>query len=470
MSRRRKDAIPLTVDVDGFDIPAVLRPPRSGRVCYEVRWKVDGGWKSRSTGQTVLCEAKRVARDIVRGNRVESSNGKASHSEAGLSFEQFEQVQEKHYGLSANQRKAAKTLAKFTTVWGDFKRFLEEERRGRIQTVQQVTEEVSLEYLEWLKAKAASAYGIKSKVAVLGAAWNRVRRGHPKSKKTISQAEKCSNNPWEEIRGELPQTPDTDPVQLNLEQGELQKLLAALDGRPVAQLLIKVSLFAAGRLEEMTLSQWDWVDDQGYVDIPDEVAKRGKGRVVRLPPSILSQLRAHRIPGSPYIFAGFTEELRRRSLRHSSRIREFHPGTYDLICKHVVKAAKKAGLDGVSHHALRRTAMELSDQGEEIKPTEESSKNLGTTTKNKQRFYVRKTHGKTYYLRADRLYESISMSLVALYPAAAVVLGVEDRFIPKPEESVREKVGRLLEEMASLSEDEVIELERQRASQRLKKG
>ena len=305
---------------------------------------------------------------------------------------------------------------------------------------------------------------------MLGAAWNRVRRGHPKSKKSVSDAEKCSGNPWEAIRSELPQTPETDPIQLNLERGELQKLLAALDGRPVAQLLVMASLWAAGRLEEMTLSQWDWIDGEGYLDIPDEVAKWKKGRVVRLPPGILARLKKCRVEGSPYIFAGFTEELRRLSPRHSGRIREFHPGTYDLICKHIVKAAKQARLVDISHHALRRTAMELSDQGHEMRASEESARNLGTTEENKNRWYVRKSHGTAFYKRADGLYESISRALANLYPAAAAVLEVEDRFMPKPEEPTREKVRRLLAEMASLSEEELLELERQRPAQRLKSG
>ena len=113
--------------------------------------------------------------------------------------------------------------------------------------------------------------------------------------------------------------------------------------------------------------------------------------------------------------------------------------------------------------------MELSDQGEEIKATDESSRNLGTTTKNKDGFYIRKSHGRTFYLRADRLYSGLSLALLH-YPAVAELMMVEDRFKSQPYEPAKKKVQRLLEEMESLSAEEVLELERQKAERRRKKG
>lgn len=458
---RSRDYIPLAVDIDGITIPALLIPPGDGRAAYYVRWKIGGKWTKRSTKQTVLHEARRVGADIARGKSPEDATPYTA-----LTFDRFVAVQEKHFAQRADKRKAAKTLRKFNTVWVDFKRFQDKEFRGRLHVIQQVTEQVALGYLAWLKKQDAAAHGIHSKVAVLRAAWNRVRRDHPKSKKTISDSEKVVGNPWEAIVGELPERPDKDPIQLDLANGDLQKLLKAFDGRPVAQLFLIVSLWSAGRLEEMTLAEWDWIDDDGYIDIPDETAKRGKGRVVRIPPGILGRLKAHRIDGSPYIFAGFIDEYRRLSKRHEERLKDYNPGTYDLICKHIVKAANRVGLEGVSHHALRRTAMELSDQGEEIKATDESSRNLGTTTKNKEGFYVRKSHGRTFYLRADRLYSGLSLALLH-YLAVAELMMVEDRFKPEPSQ---QKVQRLLDEEDALTAAEALELERQRAVRRKKKS
>ena len=128
-------------------------------------------------------------------------------------------------------------------------------------------------------------------------------------------------------------------------------------------------------------------------------------------------------------------------------------------------AVSIAGLNGVSHHALRRTAMELSDQGEEIKATDESAKNPGTTTKNKDGFYVRKSHGRTFYLRADRLYAGLSLALLQ-FPAVAELMMVEDRFKPKTVESVEEIAKRLVDEEENLSPEESLAVARERAARR----
>lgn len=461
---RSRSYIPLSVDIDGITIPAYLIEPGDGRAAYYVRWLLGGQWQKRSTKQTILHEARRVGADIVRGKLPQDSMPAST-----LSFDRFVQVQEKHYAQKAKQRKASKTLKKFRTVWADFLKFNAEVLRGRVHCIQQVTDQVALDYLAHLIKNKAAAHGIHSKFGALRAAWNRVCRGNPKAKRTIHDSEKVTGNPWEAIWGELPDLPETDPVQLDLGNGDLQKLLKAFDGRPVAQLFLVVSMWCAGRLEEMSLAEWDWVNDEGYIDIPDDVAKWGKGRVLRVPLAVMGQLKAYRVKGSKYLFAGFVEEYRRLSKRHGKRIRDYSSGTYDLICKHIVRAAKKVGLKGVSHHAIRRTTMELSDQGEEIKATDESSKNLGTTTKNKEGFYVRKSHGRTFYLRADRLYAGLSLALLH-YPAVADLMMVEDRFKPKPVEPSEEKVRRILEEMESLSADELLELERQKARRKRKGG
>jgi hypothetical protein len=136
--------------------------------------------------------------------------------------------------------------------------------------------------------------------------------------------------------------------------------------------------------------------------------------------------------------------LRRLSPRHAKRIREYHSGTYDLICKQIARKAKKVGLEEVTHHALRATAMELSDQGEELKASDRSAKNLGTTTRNKQGFYVRKSHGRTFYLRADNLYQSLTEAFRHL-PELSALLGVE----PAPTE-----VDVLMERIRQMTEAE----------------
>jgi len=454
----------MVVDIDGIPVPATLRPPGiGGRSCWHVRWKLHGRYTIRSTREPVLHEARRAAAAIIRGGVVPQA------TEEPLTFERFVMVQEKHYAQRANQRKASKTLEKFHTVWKDFKRFNESVLRGRVRVIQDVTDAVAQRYLEWLESKGAAAYGIRSKFGVLSGAWNRVRRDHRKCKKTISNHEKVTGNPWEAMSGELPEVPKKDPIQLDPDNGEFEKLYGAFDGRPVAQMLLVVSKWAAGRREEITYCQWDWIDDRGYIDIPDDIAKWGKGRVVRIPLAVLQRLKELKEPTSPLVFAGFREVYRRTS-KHGKRMLPTSPERlYEFVGEHISNAAKQLGLKGVTHHAIRRTAMELSDQGEEIKATDESSRNIGTTTKSKEGFYVRKSHGKTFYIRADRLYTALSFAMAA-DPALAGLLMVEDQFHQQRPEPVEERVRQLLEAMESLSPEELLELERQKANRRRKKG
>jgi hypothetical protein len=420
MSRPRgKNYIPLPVCIDGVEIPARLRPPHGARASYAVCWKIGGKWQEKSTRQTILHEARRVGEEIVRGKPAPSPHGGA------LKVDAFVRVQEKHFAKKAYKHKGEKSLKKFRGVWKDFVSFHEECIRSRLVSIQQVSVAIAIKYIEWLEGKNAEPWGIHSKRDTLRSAWNRVRKGHPRAKKDLHPDEMAVSNPWEEVEPHMPELPEPNPIQLRLEAGDFQKLHGAFHGRPVAQLFLMVSLWSAGRLEEMTLAEWGWVAEGGYIDIPDWVAKRGKGRVVRIPPSIMSALESHRVPGSQYLFAGFTEELRGLSQRHAKRIRPYHPGTYDLICKHIKQKADSVGLENVTHHALRRTAMELSDQGEELSATDRSSRNLGTTTKNKEGHYiVRKFHGRTFYLRADNLYAGISQAL-SHFPEVAQWVGVE---------------------------------------------
>jgi integrase len=416
---RGRGYIELVVDIDGIQIPASLREPKGKRATYSVRWKLGGQWHERTTGQTVLHEARRVGADIVRGKPVEIVG------DGRLTVDDFMEVQEKHFANNAHKHKGDKSLKKFNTDFANFRRFFREVVRSTLEHAQQVTNEVGVRYLEWLQAEGYEPWGIHSKVASLRSAWNRVRKGHNKAKVGLIPINNMvASNPWEAIRPNMPELPVVEPIQLDLANGDFQKLHGAFSGRPVAQLFLIVSLWVAGRLEELSLAEWDWVAGDEYIDIPDSIAKRGKGRVVKIPPTVMSALKAQRVEGSPYIFAGFTEEYRRLSKRHAKRIRPFNPGTYDLICKHIASKADEVGLEDVTHHALRRTAMELSDQGEELSASDRSSRNLGTTTKNKEGFYIRKFHGRTAYLRADNLYAGLSQAL-SHFPEVAELVGVE---------------------------------------------
>jgi len=98
MSPARKTAIPLEVDLDGTEVIASLRPPRSAKDNYRVRWRVGTVTYERSTGINVLAEAKRVARMIIRGEPIDTRSVTPS---VGLTVAEFERVQAEHYGRNA---------------------------------------------------------------------------------------------------------------------------------------------------------------------------------------------------------------------------------------------------------------------------------------------------------------------------------------------------------------------------------
>ena len=286
-----------------------------------------------------------------------------------------------------------------------------------------------MRYVDWLRANGSAVYGIHSKVAVLAAAWNRVRHGHRKCKRRVPESLQVGSNPWEAIKGDLPIRPTINPVQVRLDRGEFQTLHGAFEGRPVAQSLLVFSLWTGLRLWEVVSLDWGWMSDGGFFDVPDDVAKWGKGRVVRVPPALCDRLVAQKVLESPLVFAAFRDEQRASSKR-SQRMAEATPDRlYDTVGKAIASTAARVGLTGVTHHALRRTTMELSDQGEEIRAIDRSSKNLGTTTRNKLGFYVKKEHGRTAYLRADALYVGLSMAL-AEDSGLADLMMVESHFRP----------------------------------------
>jgi len=83
------------------------------------------------------------------------------------------------------------------------------------------------------------------------------------------------------------------------------------------------SLWAAGRIEEMSLLEWSWfVGD--YIVIPHTIAKKGNGKVVRIPTVIRERLESFRVERKPFAFAGCADEVE-RSLKTCHAVKSFSP-------------------------------------------------------------------------------------------------------------------------------------------------
>jgi hypothetical protein len=168
--------------------------------------------------------------------------------------------------------------------------------------------------------------------------------------------------------------------------------------------------------------EWGWWNGD-YLDIPDAIAKRGRGKIVRVPSRIKQRLEEIRVAGSPFVFAGFAKEVE-RNLQSCQEVLPFAPERMvERLEKYIKKAAEAIGCPEISHHALRRTAMELSDEGELRAKEKASAEKLQTTVGNKSRNYI-KRKGKKAIAMADGLYENLVVSLQD-YPDLAERLGCD---------------------------------------------
>jgi integrase len=427
MSRPRKSAVPLVVDIDGVEVPASLRPPKTEGNCWHVRWRMHGIPREVSTGAKLLEEAKRAARLIIRSGR----KPVAPSVRGGMTVPEFEAIQNGHFGLNARDEAGSKSRIVFTGVWRSFLSAFP------IKTIQEVSDVMAADYLTLLirasktqnhdyktkSDKQMSVATVRKHVRTLAAAWNRVRKGHRAKKGGIPESKLVTGNPWEEIRNNLPEEArNADPVQFDLDRGDLRRFLDQFAARPIAELFLITSLWCAGRIQEISRMEWGWWNGD-YLDIPDAIAKRGRGKIVRVPSRIKQRLEEIRVAGSPFVFAGFAKEVE-RNLQSCQEVLPFAPERMvERLEKYIKKAAEAIGCPEISHHALRRTAMELSDEGELRAKEKASAEKLQTTVGNKSRNYI-KRKGKKAIAMADGLYENLVVSLQD-YPDLAERLGCD---------------------------------------------
>lgn len=428
MSRPRKKSHLMSVEVEGVEITANLRRQRGRAGNWEVRWKLHGVPNERSTGTPNFDEAKRIARRIIRGEEVVDARRRTE----GMTVAEFERIQNKHFGLTDSASAAEKSRASFYGVWRSFR------RACPIKMIQEVTEAVALEYLDTLlksdrnrnhdykkskSAKPMSIATIRKHFRTLAGAWNRVRTGHGEVMAGIPQAKRVSENPWEAAQNTLPKMKrKVDPIQFKLDNGELVRFLDHFRPRPVAELFIITSLWSTGRIEEMASMEWSWFIGD-YIVVPHTIAKRGKGKVVRIPTAIRERLEAFKVDGNPYVFAGFSSEVE-RALKSCHAVKPFSPSRMQWRVQKLIKqAAKVIGRPEITHHALRRTGHELTNEGELRDKKKASAEKLQTTVGNMERNYLTRI-GKKERLLADGLYENMTVALQD-YPALADRLGCD---------------------------------------------
>jgi hypothetical protein len=430
MSRPRKNSIPITVEVDGVEIPASLRRQRGRAGNWEIRWKMHGVPDERSTGTPVFEEAKQIARQIIHG---EPKSVVPEASKRGMNISEFEQIQREYHARNALLEAGKSTLQEFIGVWRSFLRVCP------VKTVQAVTEQVALQYLRCLKNMSRtenrkckkksptklSVKTIQKHIRTLAGAWNLIREGHSQRVGGLHQHQLVQSNPWQAIRNNVPQSleeDDSDPVQFELADNDLGRFLDQFQNHPVGELFIITSLWCWGRITEMTAMEWSWIRGD-YVVIPKSKAKGARGKTVRLPPTVLERLNAIRDPHSAYVFARWVEDVRSNSGR-PTRVQPFDPSRMrGQMEKLIPTLAEAIGRPEISHHALRRTAMELGEEAELRFAEMTSAEKLQTTVGNKRKHYT-KRRGRKAFDFADGLYRNLTLALHD-FPAIAKRVGCE---------------------------------------------
>lgn len=222
----------------------------------------------------------------------------------------------------------------------------------------------------------------------------------------------------------------------------------------MGKLFIITSLWCWGRISEMTRMEWSWIKGD-YVEILPSQAKKGRGKVARLPPTILERLNAIRDPDSPYVFARWEEDVRQNSGR-PERVQPFTPDRMrEQMEGFIPTVAEVIGRPEIRHHALRRTAMELGEEAELRLAEKTSAEKLQTTVGNKRRNYTKRL-GKKAFTLADGLYRNLTTALHD-FPALATRLGCEPLAV-------------LAEREAEALMDRLTPLQRQRLAKRLMDG
>jgi hypothetical protein len=247
---------------------------------------------------------------------------------------------------------------------------------------------------------------------------------------------------------------DEDPVQFELHNNDLGLFLDQFKERPIGELFVITSLWMWSRITESARMEWSWLQGD-YIVIPRSKAKLGRGKVARLPPEIRERLESIRVPGSPYVFARWVDDVRQNA-SHPTRVQPFDPRRMvNQMEKLIDKFATAIGRPEITHHALRRTAMELGEEAELRLAEKTSAEKLQTTVGNKRRNYT-KAFGRKAFAFADGMYANLTTALHD-YPVLATRLGCE------PLEMLAEREAEAL--MGKLTQ-----LQRQRLARRLLGG
>lgn len=226
---------------------------------------------------------------------------------AVLTWEEWDAIQVRHFAKKKNQKGAVKTLEECRKAQRLFIKFTGADSAS---TVDADMAENSMHECGGTQSKLGENYtanGIRKTLSHMSASFNRCRRTAGKKcvRGVVAQGKLLMVNPYEEVQ--WVEADDPDPRHFN--RDELRaflnwKYLAACPWPPSSP---RHRSGQGAASKKCTL--FDWIDREGFVTIPDGEAKWAKGRVIRLPATLLADMGRFRT-AAPYVWAGYVDQLR----------------------------------------------------------------------------------------------------------------------------------------------------------------
>jgi len=369
----------ITVVVNDSPVTVILHPPTDSRKSWYVYW--NGLVASKSTGQRSLADAMLAAEHMVR------NGGKPARlADAVLSDEEFEEIQRVHYGRKqdpAAKVRADKSLFQCLNAISAFRGITglkpitvatADDCAAFQRKALKLPKNWRLKYPKSKKnPKTVSPNTVLKWSRALQAAFDRANKcaGRKCVRGVVSEAKLLPQNPW----NQFPWIEGRERPLRQFDADELLELLKYFEskwaGVSVASSLVKVALWSSARKEEITGLKWKSlriVGDEYHFTI---VGKWGVERWFRIPANLYLDLTTTRTD-SPFVFAAYTDQLRRfhktsKRPGNANRVRTvFKPACLaDWLSDRLGDWSATLAKGHAYPHVFRKTGLQYARSGED---------------------------------------------------------------------------------------------------------
>jgi integrase len=369
----------ITVVVNGSPVAVVLHPPAGRRTSW---YAYTAGWvSSKSTGQADFNEAVKVVEAMLR-----NGGRRAELKDRLLSDEELEQIQVTHFGRKTDPdavRRARKSLEECLDALNAFKAL------SGLSSISAATPDDCAAFQRkalalpknWRskhpRSKETTATISPSTVVkwsrCLASGFERANRTAGKKcvRGVVDEGKLLTSNPWTQFTWI---EASKRPIR-QFDSDELLGLLTFMEESwsdvPVAAAAAKVFLWSGCRKLEVAGLTWEMlriVGDEYHFEV---LGKWAVTRWFRVPQPVYRELLALRTPSSPFVFAGYAEQIRERHADNvgcTRKIREdFTAKNFGRwVYERVKEWAEKYGKGRAFLHVFRKTALQHARRGEDI--------------------------------------------------------------------------------------------------------